>query len=673
MFILFAFNFVTTYAQVYYNFSASAGTFTNLSGGTAPPLTAAYAPSKTVEDESYANKIPLGFTFAYNGKNYDSIHLNSNGFASLGSPFAGSASVDPAYHRNELRAASGLKGAIRPILAPFWDDLILTNVSNLRYLTTNAAPNRVFTAEWRDMIWRSGAAAISFQLKIYESTNIIEFVYRDEAGAGGSNKSASIGITTANNQTTLFEIDSIHFLSLTSPAATAVADKIQETDNIAAEPASGQVFRFTPKACTPPTDVSLSGYGPHSATIKWGLLAGVSDYQFALSNIEVAPVVATTGAASFAKFNGLIPNTDYYFYVRSNCGGPWEKFNFKTAATVELPYAEDFESALEVALPAAMTAQNISNEFADALWQTTDLLPAASGTRAAVNSAQFVPAHSVLYTPAVQLIGGVSYSLSYKVSVTGGAHALEVKCGRKAGLDSLDISLDNSTLTNTAYETKLINFVPESSGYHQVGFVYKSAVDDDLLLLDDVAIGFGSPLPVEMVSFKASLTNDRQVNLKWETTNEVNASHFIVERSRNGTHFKEIGTVRSTAAGQTINRYVLLDPKPARGHNYYRLKQVDKNRAYQYSQIELVNLAEHLVSALYPNPSGNEVFLQTNAAEAATIKVFALDGREMGVSITLTGEQEMRLLPNERLVPGIYLVTIQTENSTNILKWTVQQ
>ncbi|MBK8393238.1 MAG: hypothetical protein IPL23_29915 [Saprospiraceae bacterium] len=61
----------------------------------------------------------------------------------------------------------------------FWDDLQLTDASNLTYKTEGVAPNRVFTAQWKNIIWQNGgSAAISFQLKLNETSNIVSFHYK---------------------------------------------------------------------------------------------------------------------------------------------------------------------------------------------------------------------------------------------------------------------------------------------------------------------------------------------------------------------------------------------------------------------------------------------------------------------------------------------------------------
>jgi hypothetical protein len=134
----------------------------------------------------------IGFTFNYLGVNYTQIRFNSNGWASLnltGTPDA----VD----NNNLFTTSSPGAA----LAPWWDDLNADGTSTLSYKTDGVAPNRVFTLQWYRLLTFypvATTARISFQLKLYETTNIIEFCYGNlEAGTHDLSESASIGIKDA--------------------------------------------------------------------------------------------------------------------------------------------------------------------------------------------------------------------------------------------------------------------------------------------------------------------------------------------------------------------------------------------------------------------------------------------------------------------------------------------
>ena len=151
-----------------YAFTPSAGTFTQLTGGTTMNLSAGSA------DEGYFNNIPIGFTFYYMGTASASVSVSTNGWLTFGQ------NISNAYNNNSLFST-----ILRPVIAPLWDDLDLQTNTNFSFLTTGTSPNRVFTAEWLNMQWHmnAGGNTISFQVKLFEADKKIEFVYRPESGS----------------------------------------------------------------------------------------------------------------------------------------------------------------------------------------------------------------------------------------------------------------------------------------------------------------------------------------------------------------------------------------------------------------------------------------------------------------------------------------------------------
>jgi len=142
-----------------------------------------------------------------------------------------------------------------------------------------------------------------------------------------------------------------------------------------------------------------------------------------------------------------------------------------------------------------------------------------------------------------------------------------------------------------------------------------------------------SVFPLTLLDFTAKANNEKQVLLQWRTTNEVNSNKFVVERSADGVAFETIGNVTSNnTAG--MNYYQLLDQQPLNGINYYRLKQVDKDGKYSYSNIVAVNLNSSITKvALTPNPARDRIKLQVDAAKASAYTITIADaiGRSMHV------------------------------------------
>jgi hypothetical protein len=130
-------------------------------------------------------------------------------------------------------------------------------------------------------------------------------------------------------------------------------------------------------------------------------------------------------------------------------------------------------------------------------------------------------------------------------------------------------------------------------------------------------------LPLNLLTFKGSLQSNNTTLLLWETTNETNTSYFIIERGTDGKNFQQIGT--TTAKGNTTkNTYSFTDDNAIYQPSsilYYRLKMVDINGDYTYSNvvaISLPSLANRV--SVFPNPASRDVRISLNIATDGKVK-----------------------------------------------------
>ncbi|QNH61381.1 T9SS type A sorting domain-containing protein [Hymenobacter sediminicola] len=304
----------TAQAQVdTYIFSASQGTFTPL------PATATVA-TAVQDDDAISGAIPIGFSFAFDGVPYTNVYASSNGFLSFNS--AASSSLT-----NDLDAAAA---AIRPLVAPLWDDLAGEGTgSAAKYQTTGTAPNRVFTFEWLNWEWNYSATApvVSFQVKLYETTNRVEFVYRRESGTPNS-ASASIGLSGAGSP--------ISFLSLNNTSASPTASSTLETTSLATAPATGQVYAFQATNCTRISNLIVDNVTSSTASVTFTGVTGVTSYT-AVATPTTGTPVTVTGAGSPLQLTGLQGLMQYRVSVVSNCSGGQSSAPISATFTTLLP------------------------------------------------------------------------------------------------------------------------------------------------------------------------------------------------------------------------------------------------------------------------------------------------------------------------------------------------
>ena len=107
-------------------------------------------------------------------------------------------------------------------------------------------------------------------------------------------------------------------------------------------------------------------------------------------------------------------------------------------------------------------------------------------------------------------------------------------------------------------------------------------------------------LPVKAINLQVNPTNG-QVQLQWQTTDEINTASFNIQNSSDAASFIDIGI--KDAVGSGNNEYSFIDKKLVSGINYYRLQTVDIDGRISYSKIVSVNMADKQLFSVFPNPS----------------------------------------------------------------------
>ncbi|HLG34911.1 MAG TPA: T9SS type A sorting domain-containing protein, partial [Bacteroidia bacterium] len=138
-------------------------------------------------------------------------------------------------------------------------------------------------------------------------------------------------------------------------------------------------------------------------------------------------------------------------------------------------------------------------------------------------------------------------------------------------------------------------------------------------------------LPVELVSFTGE--NKNNINhLHWSTASEINNDYFVVERSSNGIDFENIGTVDGHGNSTQIINYSYEDLSSLTGINYYRLKQIDYDGEFEYSQIIAVrNNQSGNPCFVYADETAGNFILSCNTLKNSQAQILSMDGRILKV------------------------------------------
>jgi hypothetical protein len=161
-------------------------------------------------------------------------------------------------------------------------------------------------------------------------------------------------------------------------------------------------------------------------------------------------------------------------------------------------------------------------------------------------------------------------------------------------------------------------------------------------------------LPVKFTHFKAALQNNETI-LNWGTSSEINNKGFEIEKSLDGENFESIGFVAGKGNSNKINKYAFVDPNYSAATQYYRLKQIDFDGNFEYSNQLTVSNQEEPIFNISPNPFENEISIMgSNNEEKINAEIIDINGK---VKISATGNGNVSLNANE-LANGIYFIRV---------------
>ena len=153
----------------------------------------------------------------------------------------------------------------------------------------------------------------------------------------------------------------------------------------------------------------------------------------------------------------------------------------------------------------------------------------------------------------------------------------------------------------------------------------------------DCWTGEGGFIPVELASFTANVSGNI-VSLSWMTATEVNNSHFEIQRSIDGIGFEQIGTVSGHGTTSEVQYYSFEDKELSEGKYFYRLKQIDFNGAFEFSDIVDVDIVSPNTFELgqnYPNPfnPSTTISFSIPGTELVHLNVYDVMGNEVATLI----------------------------------------
>lgn len=194
---------------------------------------------------------------------------------------------------------------------------------------------------------------------------------------------------------------------------------------------------------------------------------------------------------------------------------------------------------------------------------------------------------------------------------------------------------------------------------------------DDLCLLEPVS----GLLPIVMKPLKATYSNG-VAQLYWSSLQEYNSNYYEVLKSSDGVNFNAIARVQAKGNSETEINYSFKDIHADAGLSYYRLKLVDKDGTYQYSNIATLNVSVKGVNitGVYPAPFTDKVniAISSEKADRAVLNLFDNTGKLLASQQQPIGKgiTNLALTNLGRLASGFYILKVQVGDEITIKKLT---
>ncbi|MBZ0198818.1 MAG: S8 family peptidase [Ignavibacteriaceae bacterium] len=296
----------------------------------------------------------------------------------------------------------------------------------------------------------------------------------------------------------------------------------------------------------------------------------------------------------------------------------------------------------------------------------------SSGTRASFSSVGNTPDGRI--KPDIMAMGsGVTVASSYNTTGYTTSSGTSFSCPLAAGASAILLGI-NPNLTPIELRDMLYNTASNSEGPNrEYGFG----------IINVFAAYQSMPLPVELVSFNATV-NKNIVELNWATATEKNNLGFEIQRAiikdgdilSSNDNWVIIGFVKGIGTTITRQAYSYVDKSNNSGKYHYRLKQIDFDGTFTFSETleaNLNSLMEFKLNQNYPNPFNPETNISFRIADKMPVKlsVFNILGEQVSVLINRimdAGEHQIKFAVGNNLPAGIYFAELNAGGKTNVIK-----
>lgn len=173
--------------------------------------------------------------------------------------------------------------------------------------------------------------------------------------------------------------------------------------------------------------------------------------------------------------------------------------------------------------------------------------------------------------------------------------------------------------------------------------------------------GSNAPLPVQMMSFNGEVCGENNC-LTWVTRNEMNISHYDIQRSTNGVEFNAYAQIYNIANKMEETTYHYKDVKPLEGKSYYRLASIDIDGSKSFSHVIALNHSSLDEIEVVPTSSRSGLYSIISTQAVDDYQLFSLTGQ------LIFHSKKSNAINLSNLSAGIYFVKIKSGNNIQTIK-----
>ncbi len=178
-------------------------------------------------------------------------------------------------------------------------------------------------------------------------------------------------------------------------------------------------------------------------------------------------------------------------------------------------------------------------------------------------------------------------------------------------------------------------------------------------------------LPVTLVELEGKLSN-KIVYLDWKFAADTKVQNFVVERSPDGIRFTDLSSVDALGPFNLVKKYASEDDAPMPGINYYRLRVVESNGKFTYSNIVLVKVDGFNKITVFPNPSTDHIYFNSlGGTGTGQIEIFDILGKRLRV-ITNVAANGRTFINVANLPAGSYSLKYTDKNGITVWQFVKQ-